>query len=666
MKLWKSLLATVLTVLMVMTMSVYAFAYTDVSEEDEYLSYITVVDSLGLMPANTMGDFNPNGYYSRGEALVTAYRMLNAGDNGIEDYKMGGQLFEDVDSDNSYYPYINWAYDNGLITNDLDEQKFEPAEPISAPEFLTLFVKVGGIEIGASSSAGEDGEEGAEVSASGDGEGSTTQTEFTYPNSYVDAAYDFIGNISGDEEKLTRNLAAMTLAQLLWYQDSDTNIDLSSLEDEYGNRLNCFATKVYGLNKIILTIRATSNRTMGYSFDGDVLLSNGCVLKTDEDISKYIGHPIEITFRDMDQSNTLTEDEEIISYSVNSLMILSPELSDITFTDYTTFGVTSIGLSFNITNATKFYYNDEPWSEDAQLNLINIAGGVGTARTITNRPNMVFTVVPSEIADTDSGIVMILEAFVEEHRPAKIVSVVDGKYTLYDYYARGTNEEYRQFTTDQIKFETSSTSVGDYVNYYTSNGVCHILDGSAIKTQITSINSGNSLTLKDGTIITPHYQFQRANTIPELNTDVVIITEDVNGTFYLGWEYPSGAEKTPAFVQNYSENMNGVTYNIFDCVTGEDAVIEVLTDNIMATSAIEEGEFIYVSKDVQGNYIVERAKKSDKVKLGVETEEYFVESSTGKIYNKSPYYYGNLYTDTFKEDYYKMILDISGNVLALE
>ena len=660
MKLWRSLLATVLAVMLVLSLSVSAFAYTDVPESDSYYEYVHVVDSLGLIPANTMGDFNPKGYYTRGEALITAYRMINGGDDGLEDYADDLALFEDVDSTHPVLPYLNWAYDNNLITNELSEKKFQPAEPISAAEFLTLFVKVGNIDPNASASSGEgEGGEGG-----GDGAGTTTG-ELTYPDSYVDAAYDFAGDIMGDEETITRDMAAMAIAQLLWYQDSDTTIDLTTLEDDQGNRLDCFATNVYGLNKVTLNIRGTANRTMGYDFDGDVLLSNGSVLDTDEDLSKYIGHPMVVTFRDMDRSGTLTEDEEIISYTLNSMMILTPTLTEIALTSHTTFTVSNIGLSFNITNATRFYYNDRIWNEDPLNNLITIAGGVGTSVTIANRPNMVFTVVPSEIFDADSGENLVLEVFVEEHRPAKIVDVSNGKYTLYDYYARGTDAEYVQFDMNDIVFNTASSAVGDYVNFYTSGDTCYILDGSALSTQITSVGSGNTLNLADGTVLTPHQMYKRSNTIPKAGEDIIVITEDVEKTYYLAWEYPTAQEKTPAMIISLTENLDSVTYVLYDCATAEQITIEVAMDNIFATSKIEAGEFIYYSMDAAEQYSVVRANISEKVKLGVETEDYFVESTTGKIYNKSKYYYGNLYTDTFKEDYYKMILDVSGNVLAL-
>lgn len=660
MKLWRSLLATVLVVLLMASMSVCAFAaYTDVDEANGYFEYIQIVDSLGLISANTMGDFSPKNYYTRGDALITAYRMINGSDEGLEDYANDQGLFEDVDSEHPVLPYLNWAYDNNLITNELEESKFSPADPISGAEFLTLFVKVGAINPSGFATEGEGSDEFSEFE--GDGEG-TVVGELVYPDSYIDAAFDFAGDIAGDEATITREMAALSIAQLLWYQDSETQIDLTTLVNDNGEPLDCFATNVYGLNKVNLSIRGTQDRPMGYEFDGDVLLSNGCVMESEDDLSKFIGHPVVVTYRDMDRSGTLTEDEDIISYTLNSLMMLKPELPEITLTDHTTFTVNNIGMTFKVTNATKFYYNDQLWGEDPLINLIKIAGGIGT--TIEGRPNMVFTVVPSEIFDPESGSNLVLEVFVEEHHPAKIVDVADGVYTLYDYYARGTDKEYVSFTTNEIVFITSNSSVGDYINFYTSGGKCYMLDGSALKTKITSVN-GTTLTVEDGTVLTPHQLYKRANTLPEIGKELVVITEDVGGTHYLGWEYPNAQEKTPARVVGVTENMDSVTYRIYDCAIGEERTIEVPVDNVMASSRIEEGEFIYYSIDVAGVYTIVRANISDKVHLGVETEGYFVESTTGKHYNKSKYYYGNLYTDTFKADYYKMVLDVSGNVLAL-
>ena len=98
MKLWRSLLATALAVMLVLSTSVSAFAvtYNDVDPTSSYRECIEVVDSLGLIPANNVGDFNPKGYYSRGEALITAYRLINGGDAGIEEDNTNGGLVEEI------------------------------------------------------------------------------------------------------------------------------------------------------------------------------------------------------------------------------------------------------------------------------------------------------------------------------------------------------------------------------------------------------------------------------------------------------------------------------------------------------------------------------------------------------------------------------------------
>ena len=685
MKLWKSLLAAVLSVLLIASMSVCAFAYTDVGAESSYYEYINVVDSLGLITANKMDDFSPKNYYTRGDALITAYRMIYGSDEGLEEYANNMYLFDDVDDMHPVLPYVNWAYDNGLITNELAERNFQPAEPISAPEFLTLFVKVGNIDPTASSGGNMGGDEmgGGEMGDDmmpfalaeetpeeetpeedeglADGEG-TVDSGLVYPDSYIDAAYSFAGDIMGDEAKITRELAAMAIAQLLWFQDDSTNIDLTTLEDGYGNRLDCFATNVYGLNKVNLTIRATKDRTLGYEVSGDVLLSNGSILETDEDLSAYVGHSITVTYCDTDRSGTLTEDEKIVDYVLNSMMFLDPPLSDITFSSYTDFMVSALGMTFYITNASKLYYNDELWNQDPLNNLITIAGGVGG--TIKTRPNMSFTVIPSDIFDPVTNNNLVMEVFVEEHHPAKIIDVSDGVYTLYDYYARGTKNECVSFSTSDIVFETSATSVGDYVNFYTTGGKCYLLDGSAKKVKLSKVE-GNDLLLEDGTRFTPHQLYKRSSNLPALNTELIVVTEDKDGSYYLSWEYANAKEKTPALILSFVENLETVTYHIYDCTTDTETDIEVPTDNIMSASRIEEGEFIYYSMDTEGAYSVVRANVSEKVHLGVETDTYFVESGTGTEYKKSAYYYGNMYTDTFKADYYKMILDVAGNVLAL-
>lgn len=663
MKLWKSLLATALAVIMAASMAVCAFAYTDVPEDNAYYEYVNLVDNLGLITANKMGDFSPKNYFTKGDALITAYRLIYGSDEGLEDFITNETLFDDVDATHPISPYVCWAYDNNLITNDLAEKNFGPADPISGAEFLTLFVKVGNINPNASYNMGGMMPFSAEGEADGDADGEGTVTsDLIYPDSYINAAMSFAGDVMGDEQAITREMAAMTIAQLLWYQDENTSIDLNTLENSDGTPLDCLATNVYGLSKVDLTIRATADRPMGYDFEGDVLLSNGSVLTTEENLSKYIGHPITVTYRDLNRSGTLTEDEQIVSYLLNSMMVLSLETSEITMTNYTEFLVNTIGMIFYITAATDFYYNDEVWDEDPFYNLITIAGG--TNKVIEARPNMEFTVVPSNVFCPETNKNLVMEVFVEEHHPAKIVDITDGTYTLYDYYARGTEDEYVSFSLNDLVFETSSTAEGDYVNFYVSSGKCHLLDGSAIKTKVKNV-TGNVLTLESGMVLTPHQLFKPSVTPLEPGAEVVIITEDVDGSYYLGWEYAKTMEKTAALILSYTENIDSVTYHVFDCATRKEMDIEVPTDNIHASTRIEEGEFIYYSADAAGAYEVVRAKISEKVHLGVETKDYFVESTTGTEYKKSPGYYGNMYSDTFKADYYKMVLDVSGDVLAL-
>lgn len=633
MKLWKSLMATVLLMIMLMAMGVSAGAYSDVSAASEYADYIALADKLGIMPATTQGDFNPHDYFTRGDAIVALYRMLHGSDEGITAYKSGEELFTDISYDHGLFPYIKWAYDTSLITNDLEEAVFSPAEAITEDELIVLLVKALRLE--------------------------TADAPLEYASGYVDKVGAFTMALAGGEDKVLRDKAAQALVEAMWFQDEDTMVDISLLEDDEGNRLDCLVTNVFGLNQIELTVRATKNRPMGFDVEKDVMLSNGYQMDCEDDLSDRVGYSIAVTYCDMDQSGTLTQDEEIISYEVNSSMVLYPMLAALKMTSYANMTFTEIGFDFAITNFTEKYYNDDKWPEAEYGNLIEAAGGAGGGLSILNRPNMQLSAVP------DASGLRIQYLFATEKRPGKIVDITGSIYTIRDYYQRGTDNEYIKVDVEDMVFVGSSNAVGDYINFYESYGKYYIHDGSALITKVKENLTGNQLLLESNLTVTPHLYFERNSQYAPIGEEVVVLVDDVTGSYYYGWEFMDEIQPTPVLVKEAFTVYGGVTYVFYNCETKEEFETTILTDNIYAGSEIKVGEFLYYSKDTTGAEKIERAKYTDKVKLGVETEDYFVESSTGRILTKSKSYYGNLYTDTFKEDYYRVYFDIAGNVFAL-
>lgn len=143
MKLAKSLMASLLTVLLVCTMCFSAFAYNDVPMEDEAMPYIEFVDRLGILPSTWNNDFQPEQYLSRADAVVAVYKMLYGAD-------IDPSLYEDVNIDfivsgddgdieqtSILKAYVSWAVDNYLVTTEIEEKLFKPADPITANEFMT-------------------------------------------------------------------------------------------------------------------------------------------------------------------------------------------------------------------------------------------------------------------------------------------------------------------------------------------------------------------------------------------------------------------------------------------------------------------------------------------------------------------------------------------------
>ena len=148
MKFFRSLIALCLTAIMLCTMGVSAFAYNDVPLDNESIKQIEFVDRLGIITSTWNGDFKPDQYLTRADAVIAVYKMLYKDEIDQSAYEtaelefIGDGTTGDISDGSALKAYLAWARDNYLITTNVENSLFKPSEPITADELLTLLAKV--------------------------------------------------------------------------------------------------------------------------------------------------------------------------------------------------------------------------------------------------------------------------------------------------------------------------------------------------------------------------------------------------------------------------------------------------------------------------------------------------------------------------------------------
>ena len=150
MKLAKSLLAALLVIILACTMSVSAFAYNDVADDSESKQAIEFVDKLGIITSTWDGDFKPDQYLTRADAIVAIYKIVNGKDIDPEEYADAASGLEflaagetgDVSDSSMLQYYLTWAVDNYLVSTNTENNMFKPSDAITANELMTLISKI--------------------------------------------------------------------------------------------------------------------------------------------------------------------------------------------------------------------------------------------------------------------------------------------------------------------------------------------------------------------------------------------------------------------------------------------------------------------------------------------------------------------------------------------
>lgn len=631
MKSTRSLLAALLIVIMAFTMSISAFAaYNDVDTANDNLEAIEFVDRLGILQSTWNGDFEPEQYFTRADAVKAAYKMLYGTDIDPTVYDSTQLDFTvqnegDIETGSTLASYLQWAVDNYLITTNVGDSMFRPAEAVTANELMTLLAKILRL---------------------------TEGDDVTYPDDYTSAVKDLVGDIEAGDNPVTREQAAVAIANALVATEDGKPGEIGVYKDYDGTPLTSLAATALRMSAIDLVIRATVNRPLGFEVKNGVLLSNGMDVELKEDLSEYVGYSISITYCDEDNSGTLTEDEKVLTYTIGSASSSTVPFSSVSITSGNNIAINIDSAQLSLTTATYLYLNDSTWPiGDEYYDLTSFATNLGTATSVPNRPNFKFKCMYT--SDSTS----LTAVFATETIPAKIIGINNGIYSVYDYYKAGTDEEIQNFSVTDCSF-SNTVKVGDYVNYYVSNGKCYFTPGttyvSAIKDRSVLDNTAAEYDLSNGTHLKEHAFFNYGSALLEFDKDentsapeYVFIVEDSGENYMLTWEkyQTNHAGMFIDAIEPYGNK--GYTITATDVKTNVQKKFDVLYDNIDSTKDLAVGDYINYSdngvdpnaKDDEGNTdkkLVIYVKKTSSVTIDyIDMGNYLVDSNTGKIYYKN-------------------------------
>ncbi len=582
MRTFKSLLAAVLMVVMMLCMSVSSFAayeqytYDDLSEmfnttlSMSVTSYVKFVDALGILTAYRSGEFNPAAYVTRGEALKIAYRMLHYDYDEISEYQSVNTGFDeaeggDVGDVNLLKPYIAWAEDYQLINSAyVPELKFEVDKPITAEEFMTLLSKVVAGYIGVDD-----------------------ETAFEDFVSVVMEGSDL--DLTG--ETVNREQAAVIVARTMLYDPAIGDVQedmLSTFEDFDKNPLNCLATQIYGCNTISLTVRATKQRPMDYeNVIHDVLFSNGVQADIGMDMSPYVGYEMEVIYLDKDGSDTYTEDEEFVTYQVGSPWINTVSLPQLNIASYGAVSGTSATNAFTLYSNALLYLNDNIWPDTKIYNLTDLID-VSAGLPMSNRPNLEFTFIQHSSAENVDTVLAT------EWIPGKIMTVTDDYISVFSYY---DNKAHVYDDNDVEMTAMANPTSGDFVNYYEANGKLYMKAGTTVTNSKyhTIEENGETNLVADGKTYPRHLFFSKGNKpVTSLKGEVVTVL-DSTGTTYLAVEEKHKTKDVAVEVVSVIANDDGETADIkvSELATGEVYTLNVEIARITSTTGVIDAGSIY-------------------------------------------------------------------------
>lgn len=640
MKFVKSLTAMCVMLMLICTLCFSAFAYTDVPADNENIQAIEFVDRLGIITSTWDGDFKPDQYLTRADAIVAVYKMLYNDNINAADYEsaaldfVGDGEVGDISDSSALKAYLCWAVDNYLITTNVENSLFKPSEAITANELLTLLAKVLCLV--------EDGDE--------------------YPDACVEKMSGIETGLEAGDKPVTREQAAVAFTAAIVSAEGASG-ELGVYTDEEGNPLDSLAAKVFNMSSIDLVIRATTGKKLGYNVENGVLLSNGADVDLDADLSEYVGYGITVTYSDADKSLTYTEDEEILTYSVSSTISATLTPYNLSITSGNNASLKEGENEFKFSTSTFLYLNEAPWPvEDPNYDLSTLIASLkGVNKIIVNRPNLIFKCMK---APGDEAATTI---FATESKPGKVVGINNGIYTIYDYYYAGTAKEYRNYNVLNCKFSTT-VKVGDFVSFYEANGICYVDAGNAVTTALKAITSSqlpdyvgysNEFTFNDDSKHLEHAFFKAGDVALVAKEDLTgpkytFLTDGTDQSFVITWEAFQTNYATLKIVETTPDAANAQNkIKAEDIKTGKVSEFTVKFDNINSATPLAVGDIVTYTDD----YVAPETpdanaptgpsniyiKKNSPVKINAyfdETNKCFIDTDTQAVYLLNQFFKG--------------------------
>ncbi len=624
----KSIVAALMTAVIITCLSVSAFAdtYEDVSEmypttlDDVIIDKIKFVDALGIISSEKNGNFNPTMTISRGEALKIAYRMLHYDYDELKNYQNVNTDFDetnggDVTDVDLLKPYIAWGIDYGFVNAQyVEKNQFKATQDITGAEFITLIAKVLGLA--------DQQKEAA---------------KYEEPLSLIlDGS-----NVTADSTSINKEQAASIVYNAMLYDPADggsfpENTEIFTYD---GVRFNCLATTIYGCNNTELTIRATKQKPMDYdNVTKDMLLSNGVQVDTGTDMSSFIGYSATVLYLDKDDSDTFTQDEELLSYTLLSPWVYTASLKDVKVASYNGLTSTATQDVFSIYANTQLYLNDRTWPSSAQYKLTNLIDFVNFsgATAITNRPNLNFKFIKTGSAE-NADVVLATEWI-----PGKVMTVTDNYYAIYSYY----DSSVLVYEDNDILFSgVANLKSGDIVNYYVSGSKLYVSAGTTARldtykktidktTSVESIVGKTSGVDKEKSFIAHYYENKNVRPFDTLVGPVNAIL-DSTGTSYLALEEAKNGNEISVQIVSVTENSDKTTANVAvrELKSGSQYTMTVDIDRISSTKGtMNAGDYFTYYKTVGGKVDMFGV---DPVKMNVvETADYFI-TDGGQKYLKA-------------------------------
>lgn len=646
----RSLMAVIVAMLMVLTMSVSAFAaYEDLSYEDVSENFNTTLssaallqikfaDSLGIVSGMKNGAFYPEAKITRGEALRIAYRMLHYNYDEIEDYASMNTDFDeagetgDISDVAMIKPYVAWAMDYQLINSEyVPNNQFEADKNITGEEFITLIKKVCGM-------VEEAYTEYFEAPDGGEPEGYYDYYTFEDLNENFEENVFSLAEISAESESINREQAAVAVANAMIYDPQAGMISddmFTYFELEADVRLNCLATEIYGCDYISLFIRAAKERPLEYeNVTGDMLLSNGVQVSTGMDMSKFVGYPILVLYMDKDGSATYTEDEEMFGYEIQSPMVYTKSLSELTITN----NISVSGLDgtdiFAMYANTPHYLNDAPWPNNDTYNLYKMVSRPvpGSGEIVATRPNLQFTFIKSA-STNNADLVLALEWI-----PGRVMTVNENYLSVFSYY---DNKTYIYEDRNVVYEGTSTLQSGDFIHFYESNDTLHVTNGTTIELTeyeegVDEVSGLKQMTAGEN-IYVRHAFFNNASAVNFKGSVTAVL--DHTGTSYIALEEAQETADVAVEILSADANVDGKTAHIVakDLVTGETIDLEsVEIERISSrTGRMEAGDLFTYYRTTNGDINMDGIDPMNMVVI--EMEDYFI-TEGGVKYLKAEHY----------------------------